>query len=82
MQLENHLKLTAPKHFAGFLTAMDIPFFYFQGDFYIYRHTATYTMNSYLFRIFCQSHGVRTSDLEQMSIDTGDFEINLDSCAF
>lgn len=81
MQFENSIKVTAPKHFAGFLTAMDIPFFYYQGAFYIYRHSASFTTNAQLFRSFCLTRGVRESDLPRTSITTGNFNLNLDRCA-
>ncbi len=68
--MKQTVKVTAPSHFASFLVAMNIPFFYDFGDFYI-----TNTEDSDKFRRYCKTHGVRECDLKEMKFEIATLEI-------
>lgn len=68
--MKKTVKVTAPSHFASFLVAMNIPFYYDLFDFYI-----TNTPDSDKVRSFCETHGVRECDLKNMKFETAYLEI-------
>lgn len=68
--MKQTVKVTAPSHFASFLVAMNIPFFFDFGDFYI-----TNTADPDKFRKYCETHGVRECDLKDMKFETANLEI-------
>ncbi len=64
------VKVTAPAYFASFLVAMNIPFFFYFGDYYI-----TNTADPEKFRAYCEKKGVRTCDLEEMKFEQANLEL-------
>ena len=68
--MKQTVKVTAPSHFASFLVAMNIPFYYDFGDFYI-----TNCKNPDKFKVFCETRGVIEIDLKEMKFETAYLEI-------
>lgn len=56
------VKVTAPKHFADFLTAVNEPFIYINGAFYLHQQTDPTACQD-----FCLDNGVRPADLKAMT---------------
>ncbi len=63
------VKVTAPEHFASFLVAMNIPFFFNFGEYYI-----TNTADAEKFRAYCERRGVRARDLQEMKFEQANLE--------
>lgn len=56
------VKVTAPKHFADFLTAVNEPFIFLNGAFYLYQQTDPADVQD-----FCLDYGVRPAELKAMT---------------
>lgn len=59
---EKTVKVTAPARIALFLAAINEPFSFRNGDFYLVRWSSTEAA-----RQFCADNGVRPRDLEEMT---------------
>lgn len=61
------VKVKAPAHFAAFCVAINKPFYFLNGDFYLVQWRRTEAA-----RQFCADNGVRPRDLEEMTFTTAD----------
>lgn len=61
------VKVKAPAHFAGFCVAINEPFYFFNGVFFLVQWR-----NVEAARTFCADNGVRPCDLERMTFETAD----------
>lgn len=61
------VKVKAPAHFAGFCVALNEPFYFLNGVFFLVQWR-----NAEAARTFCADNGVRPCDLERMTFETAD----------
>ena len=61
------VKIKAPAYFAGFCVALNEPFYFLNGTFYMVQWR-----NAEAARAFCADNGVRDHDLERMTFETAD----------
>ena len=61
------VKVKAPAHFAAFCVAINEPFYFLNGVYYLVQWR-----NTEAARTFCADNGVRPRDLEEMTFTTAD----------
>lgn len=67
------VKVVAPANFASFCVALQIPFVYNYGEYFI-----TNTKYPDRFKAYCLRNGISEQDMARMQFSTAEIELNLD----